>query len=147
MCSTSKSYIIAFITRICRKLWKIRKSFGATNFHSTVKLCLPFSHFFRCCCSILWTLLMRNICREPTDVGMKRLALTDADKKVREWFVDTTKSLGCSVKIDTMGNYSKALQQMPKTEFYFREHFCSTPRKEIWPCYIRWIASRYPSEW
>jgi hypothetical protein len=35
---------------------------------------------------------------------MSRLALTDADKQARDWFVETTKSLGCDVKIDTMGN-------------------------------------------
>lgn len=34
---------------------------------------------------------------------MHRLALSDADKEVRDWFVKTTKSLGCDVKIDSMG--------------------------------------------
>ncbi|KAI6717069.1 beta-alanine synthase [Diplocarpon mali] len=41
---------------------------------------------------------------EPTDVGMKRLALTDSDRQVRDWFVKTTESLGCRVSIDAMGN-------------------------------------------
>ncbi|RDW75584.1 hypothetical protein BP5796_06405 [Coleophoma crateriformis] len=41
---------------------------------------------------------------EPTDVGMHRLALSDADKQARDWFVETTKSLGCKVTIDEMGN-------------------------------------------
>ncbi|TAQ89124.1 hypothetical protein B7494_g2512 [Chlorociboria aeruginascens] len=40
----------------------------------------------------------------PTDVGMSRLTLSDADKQARDWFVKTTKSLGCVVKIDAMGN-------------------------------------------
>ncbi|KAI0477259.1 amidase [Xylariaceae sp. FL0804] len=40
----------------------------------------------------------------PTDTGMSRLALSDADKAARDWFVETTKALGCTVTIDTMGN-------------------------------------------
>ncbi|TEY43981.1 hypothetical protein BOTCAL_0357g00090 [Botryotinia calthae] len=39
-----------------------------------------------------------------TDRGMSRLALSSADKQVRDWFVKTTKNLGCDVKVDTMGN-------------------------------------------
>ncbi|KAK0107325.1 hypothetical protein ONS95_004019 [Cadophora gregata] len=39
-----------------------------------------------------------------TDIGMKRLTLTDSDKQVRDWFVKTTESLGCKVSIDEMGN-------------------------------------------
>jgi len=34
---------------------------------------------------------------------MRRLTLTDADKKARDWFVETTKGLGCTVTVDTMG--------------------------------------------
>ncbi|KAG5665438.1 hypothetical protein KAF25_009563 [Fusarium avenaceum] len=41
---------------------------------------------------------------KPTDTGMSRLALSDADKTVRDWFVETTKSLGCKVTIDAIGN-------------------------------------------
>ncbi|KPM42370.1 hypothetical protein AK830_g4215 [Neonectria ditissima] len=40
----------------------------------------------------------------PTDTGMARLTLSDDDKKARDWFVETTKSLGCQVTIDSMGN-------------------------------------------
>ncbi|SCO87880.1 related to n-carbamoyl-l-amino acid hydrolase [Fusarium oxysporum] len=40
----------------------------------------------------------------PTDTGMSRLALSDSDKTVRDWFVETTKSLGCKVTIDSIGN-------------------------------------------
>ncbi|KAH8590291.1 hypothetical protein B0O99DRAFT_580358 [Bisporella sp. PMI_857] len=40
----------------------------------------------------------------PTDIGMHRLALSDADKQVRDWFVRTTEDLGCKTKIDNMGN-------------------------------------------
>ncbi|OBT70772.1 hypothetical protein VF21_10191 [Pseudogymnoascus sp. 05NY08] len=40
----------------------------------------------------------------PTDIGMTRLALSDSDKLVRDWFVDTTKSYGCNVHVDEMGN-------------------------------------------
>ncbi|KAI4130863.1 MAG: hypothetical protein LQ347_003215 [Umbilicaria vellea] len=35
---------------------------------------------------------------------MSRLALTDADRQARDWFVDTTRRLGCDVRIDAMGN-------------------------------------------
>ncbi|KAI1116566.1 hypothetical protein F5Y14DRAFT_407185 [Nemania sp. NC0429] len=40
----------------------------------------------------------------PYAIGMSRLALSDADKQARDWFVETTSSLGCDVKIDAMGN-------------------------------------------
>ena len=35
---------------------------------------------------------------------MARLALSDEDKQVRDWFIETTKGLGCDVTIDEMGN-------------------------------------------
>ncbi|KAI4221923.1 MAG: hypothetical protein L6R36_006544 [Xanthoria steineri] len=35
---------------------------------------------------------------------MSRLALSDADKECRDWFVHTTKSLGCDVTVDAMGS-------------------------------------------
>ena len=35
---------------------------------------------------------------------MSRLALSDTDKQARDWFVETVKSLGCKVTIDSMGN-------------------------------------------
>ncbi|OAL40213.1 hypothetical protein AYO20_00633 [Fonsecaea nubica] len=38
------------------------------------------------------------------DGGIRRLALTDTDKAVRQWFVSTTESLGCTVKVDQMGS-------------------------------------------
>jgi hydantoinase/carbamoylase family amidase len=41
---------------------------------------------------------------KPTETGMTRLALSDADKAARDWFVETTKALGCQVTIDSMGN-------------------------------------------
>lgn len=47
--------------------------------------------------------LLILISRGATDVGMKRLTLTDSDKKVRDWFVKTTESLGCKVSVDAMG--------------------------------------------
>jgi hypothetical protein len=46
---------------------------------------------------------MLNNLRGPTDIGMSRLTLSDADKQARDWFVETTKSLGCDVKVDAMG--------------------------------------------
>jgi acetylornithine deacetylase/succinyl-diaminopimelate desuccinylase-like protein len=35
---------------------------------------------------------------------MFRLALSDDDKRARDWFIETTKSLGCEVTVDSMGN-------------------------------------------
>ena len=40
--------------------------------------------------------------REQTDTGMARLSLSDDDRHVRDWFVETTKSLGCTVQVDKM---------------------------------------------
>lgn len=39
-----------------------------------------------------------------TETGMPRLALSDADREARNWFVATTESLGCSTTVDRMGN-------------------------------------------
>lgn len=39
-----------------------------------------------------------------TETGMSRLALSDTDKQARDWFVETTKGLGCKVVVDEMGN-------------------------------------------
>lgn len=39
-----------------------------------------------------------------TDTGVCRLALSDDDKGVRDWFVKETSDLGCEVKIDELGN-------------------------------------------
>ncbi|RCK66929.1 N-carbamoyl-L-amino acid hydrolase [Candida viswanathii] len=41
---------------------------------------------------------------ESTQTGVCRLALSDLDKSVRDWFVGELKSLGCEIKIDQMGN-------------------------------------------
>lgn len=35
---------------------------------------------------------------------MTRLSLSSADKHVRDWLVATTKSLGCTVTVDAIGN-------------------------------------------
>ena len=35
---------------------------------------------------------------------MSRLALSDADKQARDWFVRTAEELGCKVGVDAMGN-------------------------------------------
>ncbi|KAL8738653.1 MAG: hypothetical protein Q9181_000599 [Wetmoreana brouardii] len=42
--------------------------------------------------------------RGKHETGMSRLALSDADKQARDWFVHTTMSLGCQISIDAMGN-------------------------------------------
>lgn len=47
---------------------------------------------------------MTSTCSGLTETGMSRLALSDTDKQVRDWFVETTKALGCDVVVDEMGN-------------------------------------------
>lgn len=41
---------------------------------------------------------------KPTETGMTRLALSDEDKLVRDWFTAELKTLGCKVVVDSMGN-------------------------------------------
>lgn len=41
---------------------------------------------------------------EPTQTGVCRLSLSNFDKQVRDWFVSETKKLGCTVKVDEVGN-------------------------------------------
>lgn len=41
---------------------------------------------------------------EPTQTGVCRLALSDLDKQVKDWFVAETKKLGCTIKVDECGN-------------------------------------------
>lgn len=41
---------------------------------------------------------------EPTQTGVCRLALSDLDKQVKNWFIEETKKLGCTIKIDECGN-------------------------------------------
>jgi hypothetical protein len=42
--------------------------------------------------------------KSPEATGMSQLTLSDADKKVRDWFVETTQSLSCKTHVDKMGN-------------------------------------------
>lgn len=35
---------------------------------------------------------------------MRRVALSEEDKHVRDWLVEECKALGCEVKVDAMGN-------------------------------------------
>ena len=39
-----------------------------------------------------------------SETGVTRLALSDHDREVRDWFARTTTELGCKVSIDEMGN-------------------------------------------
>lgn len=41
---------------------------------------------------------------DSKDGGVRRLALTEEDKAVREWFVDEAAKCGATVKVDEMGN-------------------------------------------
>lgn len=40
----------------------------------------------------------------PNTSGMQRLALSDADKSTRDWFVMQATILGCEVRVDAIGN-------------------------------------------
>lgn len=42
--------------------------------------------------------------KEFTETGVCRLALSDEDKGVRDWFVAEAKKIGCTIKIDELGN-------------------------------------------
>jgi hydantoinase/carbamoylase family amidase len=42
--------------------------------------------------------------KDPTETGMARLSLNDADKEVRQWFTRTAEAIGCKVTVDEMGN-------------------------------------------
>ena len=35
---------------------------------------------------------------------MARLSLNDTDKDIRDWFLETAKSIGCKTSVDEMGN-------------------------------------------
>lgn len=53
----------------------------------------------------LWTDLMETARFGGTPKGgIRRLTLTDEDRQVRDWFVKTCESLGCTVTFDSMGN-------------------------------------------
>lgn len=41
---------------------------------------------------------------EATQTGVCRLALSDLDKQVRDWFIEECTKLGCEIKIDAMGS-------------------------------------------
>lgn len=53
----------------------------------------------------LWTDLMDTAGFGKTPKGgIRRLTLTQEDKQVRDWFMQTCESLGCTVSYDSMGN-------------------------------------------
>ncbi|KAF2090342.1 N-carbamoyl-L-amino acid hydrolase [Saccharata proteae CBS 121410] len=41
---------------------------------------------------------------DSTQTGMSRLALSDADREVRDWFCQKVRDLGCQITVDAMGN-------------------------------------------
>ena len=48
--------------------------------------------------------MFKCLYRGSTDTGMQRLALSDEDKSVRDWFIQTMKGLKCQITVDEMGN-------------------------------------------
>lgn len=67
---------------------------------------LPFLHQFPSSQMIfagrIRVLIKGSYHRNEHETGMSRLALSDADKSARDWFVETTQSLGCAISIDAM---------------------------------------------
>ncbi|KAK9422895.1 putative Peptidase M20 dimerization domain-containing protein [Seiridium unicorne] len=64
-----------------------------------------------------------------SETGMCRLALSDADKQARDWFVEKTKSLGCNVTIDEMGNiFAVRAGQKDGPATFAGSHLDSQPR-------------------
>lgn len=45
-------------------------------------------------------------------MGMAREALSDDDKLVRDWFVQSAREIGCQIKIDAIGNIFAILPGM-----------------------------------
>lgn len=41
---------------------------------------------------------------EKTQTGVCRLALSDLDKEVKDWFITETTKIGCTIKVDNCGN-------------------------------------------
>ena len=53
----------------------------------------------------LWDALMETAKIGATPKGgIKRLTLTDLDRKVRDWFKAQCEALGCTVSVDDVGN-------------------------------------------
>ncbi|KAI1409881.1 amidase [Hypoxylon sp. FL1857] len=67
--------------------------------------------------------------RGPTETGMSRLSLSDSDKGVRDWFVTTTKKLGCKVAVDAMGNiFAVRPGKRDANPTYIGSHLDTQPR-------------------
>lgn len=73
---------------------------------------------------------------------MSRLTLTDADKQARDWFVETTQSLGCKVTIDAMGKSEGLKLDKHETNIY-RKHLCCPSWKEKGASHLCWLTSGY----
>lgn len=52
---------------------------------------------------------------EPHEFGMRRLAGTEEDGLMRDWFVKECESLGCKIKVDKIGNMFAVFQGKDKT--------------------------------
>ncbi|MDA3921724.1 MAG: Zn-dependent hydrolase [Salinisphaera sp.] len=53
----------------------------------------------------LWTTIMETAKIGATPAGgLTRLALSDSDRAVRDWFADACRQAGCEVSVDDMGN-------------------------------------------
>jgi N-carbamoyl-L-amino-acid hydrolase len=50
----------------------------------------------------------------PESYGMARLALSNDDKAVRDWFVAKAENLGCEVNVDAIGNIFAVLPGINK---------------------------------
>ena len=70
---------------------------------------------------------------------MSRLALSDADKEARDWFIETTRSLECKTVVDAMGNMY-ALPS-PLGHAYSRHQLCRSPRSSRRRCHLHRFSS------
>jgi len=53
----------------------------------------------------LWRSILETALIGATENGgVRRLALSDEDRRIREWFFETASALGCDVRVDRVGN-------------------------------------------
>ena len=79
----------------------------------------------------------------PGGNGMSRVALSDADKQVRDYFISEASSLGCSTNIDQMGNIFAILpgENNNIPPIGMGSHFDTQPKGKP-----RSLTSRYDTE-
>ena len=74
---------------------------------------------------------------------MSRLTLSDADKQARDWFVQTTESLGCRTQVD--GTYGHASWNLCTTDAIgsYGQYFCHKTWQEGWIGHVFGLSHGY----